>query len=666
MAGGNIKGITIEFRGETTQLDKALRDVNKSAREIDKELRNVDKALKFNPTSVDLWRQKQILLTQKVADTRDKLALLKQEQARMDAAGVDKNSAEYRKLQREIIETESKLKTFEGQLKKVGNVKLKALGEQFKAAGSKIEAVGQSLKGISAAAGVVVASMGAAAVKSGQYADEINTMAKIYRMSTTDLQMYSKAADLVDVSVETIAKSHTKLTKSMSSAQDGSKKQAAAFQQLGVSVTNADGSLRDTDTVFQETIAALGKMDNATERDALAMQIFGKSASELNPLIEDNGETYKKVADTFAKYNLGVVDQETLDKANQFNDSLDTIKLIGETTFQTVGAKIAEALAPALEKAVDLIGKLADFISNLSPEVLAVIGIIGSVIAVLAPALIIVGKIAMAIGSIMSLVGTIGPVIGALAGPIGIVIAVIAAAIAIGVLLYKNWDKIKAAALALKDGIVKAFNNLKTAVGAAFNGVKSAVTSAWNGIKKAVSTAVNAVVSVVRSKFNALKSVVSAVWNGIKSATRAAWNAVKTSIQTPINAAVSLVRSAINKIKSLFKVKLSFPKFKLPHFSISGGFSLVPPRVPKVSVKWYDKGGIFNSPSIIGVGEKRPEFVGALDDLRKIVREESGGGAQQPITINVYGAQNMNVQDLAKEVEKRLIEAQNRRRLAWQ
>ena len=103
---GNIKGITIEFRGDTTRLDKALRQVNNETKNIDKELRNVDKALKFNPTSVELWRQKQQLLSQKISETKDKLALLKQQQQAMDAAGVDKQSLEYQKLKREIIETE--------------------------------------------------------------------------------------------------------------------------------------------------------------------------------------------------------------------------------------------------------------------------------------------------------------------------------------------------------------------------------------------------------------------------------------------------------------------------------------------------------------------------------------------------------------------------------
>lgn len=136
---GNIKGITIEFRGDTTKLDKALRQVNNETRKIDKELRNVDKALKFNPTSVELWRQKQQLLSQKISETKDKLQLLKQQQAQMDADGVDKQSMEYQKLQREIIETESKVKTFEGQLKKIGNVNLRAASEQFKQWGQRLK-----------------------------------------------------------------------------------------------------------------------------------------------------------------------------------------------------------------------------------------------------------------------------------------------------------------------------------------------------------------------------------------------------------------------------------------------------------------------------------------------------------------------------------------------
>ena len=125
---GNIKGITIEFRGDTTKLDKALRQVNKETKSIDKELRAVNKSLKFNPTSVELWKQKQQLLTQKVKETTEKLDLLKQAQKKMDTDGVDKNSAEYRELQRDIIETESKLKHFSSELKKVGNAKLQALG----------------------------------------------------------------------------------------------------------------------------------------------------------------------------------------------------------------------------------------------------------------------------------------------------------------------------------------------------------------------------------------------------------------------------------------------------------------------------------------------------------------------------------------------------------
>ena len=420
---GNIKGITIEFRGDTTQLDKALRSIDKETSGIDSELKKVNNGLKFNPTSVELWRQKQTLLTQKVKETSERLTVLKNAQKEMDAKNVDKNSKEYRNLQREIITTESKLKNFKGQLQAVGNVKLRVASEQLKQIGSKATAAGNAMRGISRAAGVVAAGIGALAVKSAKWADDLNTMSKQYRLSTKQLQLYSAAANLVDVDVNTIAKSHVKLTKSMKAASDGSKNQADAFKALGIDVTDANGDLRDSDEVWQETIKALGSMENETERDALAMRIMGGAARELNPLIEDGGETYKNVADTVKKYNLDFIDQKTLDNANAFNDKLDTIKAVGLLAFQSIGAKLAEVLAPALEKVVEAVGKFAGWLGNLNPVILAVIGGIAGLVALIAPALLLFGALATAAGAVTgALAGLSLPIVGIVAA-IGALVA---------------------------------------------------------------------------------------------------------------------------------------------------------------------------------------------------------------------------------------------------
>lgn len=596
---GNIKGITISFRGDTTQLDKSLRQINNETRSIDKELNQVNKSLKFNPTNVELWRQKQQLLTQKVSETKEKLDLLKQAQAQMDNDdSVDKTSKEYRELQRDIIETESKVKNFENQLRQVGNVNLRAASEQVKELGGKLESAGQALMPLSAAGAAVAGGIGALAYKSGQAADDLNTLSKVTGISTYELQKYNAAADLVDVSTEAIAKSHAKLSKNMAAAANGSKTQAAAFEQLGVKVTNADGSLRDSDAVFQDVITALGGMKNETERDALAMQLMGKSAMELNPLIEDQGETYKNVADTLAKYNLDFVDQETLDKANEFNDELDMMKVLGTTSLSIVGAQLAEYLAPALEKVVELMGKLAEWLSGLDPRLLTVIGAIAALVAGIAPLLIILGKVAFGISSIMSLMSTLGLSFGALMGPVGIVIGIIAALIAIGVLLYKNWDVIKAKLTALKDWFATTFD-------------------------------------------------------AIKNKTVAVFNAIKNAIMTPIRTAVDFVRNMINKIKGFFNFKVSLPHIKLPHFSIKPkGWKLsdlLKGSIPHLGIDWYAQGGIFNSPSVIGVGEAGPEAVLPIEKLQVMLGSMAddivngvnmgmrlAGAGEQVITIPIY------------------------------
>ena len=634
---GNIKGITIEFRGETTKLSSALRKVNTETAKVDKELKAVDKALKFNPTSIELWRQKQDLLKQKIGETKEKLDLLKQQQAAMDAAEVDKQSVEYQKLKREIIETESKLKTFEGQLKSIGNVNLKAASEQFKEWGTTLDAAGKKMQGLSTAAAGVVASIGAITYKAGTNADDLNTLSKVYGISTADLQKYKYAADLVDVSVEDIAKSHVKLEKSMYAASAGSKTQSAAFQKLGVSVTNADGSLRSSDDVFQDLITALGSMSDETERDALAQQILGKSAANLNPLIEDQGETYKEVADTMSKYDLDIVDQETLDKANAFNDSLDTMKLLGQAALAQVGSQLAAVLAPALEKVVGWFGQFAQWLGNLNPKVLTAVGIVASVLAVLAPVLMVLGKLAFSISSIITLVTTIGPaVVGALATAAPI-IAAVAAIIAIGVLLYKNWDTIKAKAKAL-------WTNIKTT----FTGIKTSITTTINNVKTWLSSA----------------------WDTIKTTAQTAWNKVKDAITSPIKKAKETVEGIIQKVKDFFPIDVGnlMSNIKLPHFSLkwsSKDFGPLGTIKYPTGINfdgWWAKGGIFDSPSVIGVGEACPEAVVPLYKLWNKLDKIAEGSGSPTIIINGY---NKDPKELAAEVERILIKDTNNKRLAW-
>lgn len=665
---GNIRGITIQFRGDTTKLDKALRQINNETKAIDRELRQVDKALKFNPTSVELWRQKQDLLKQKISETKEKLTLLKQEQARMDAEGVDKNSEEYRKLQREIIETESKVKTFEGQLKKIGNVNLRAASEQFKELGNKLTSAGEAMRGVSMAAAAVTAAIGAMTYKAGKTADEINTLSKVTGIGTEDLQKYSYAADLVDTSVDAIAKSNKRLTKSAYSAANGSTSQQEAFDKLGVSVTNADGSLRNSDDIFNDVIASLGQMSNETERDALAQQLMGKSAAELNPLIEDGGETYKKVAETMAKYNLDYVDQETLDAANQFNDELDTIKLLGTVAMQQVGAQLAGVLAPAMEKVVDLVGRLAEWLGNLDPRVLAVISAVGGIIAVVAPILLFLGKLSFAISSIMSLMATIGPALAGILATAGPIVLIIGALVAAGILLYKNWDKIKAKAQEIWAHIKLVFTNLKNDIVTIWTAIKAFLVKVWEGVKALFRAAVQVVYFLTIGKFKLMWQVIKTIFNGIRNSVRTAWNNIKTAITKPINAAVTAVRNAINKIKSIINgAHLSLPKFKLPHFRITGGklpWGIGGKGVaPKINVDWYAKGGIFNSPSIIGVGEAGSEAVVPLDRFwDKLDNMQSG---ETNIVININGA-NSDPREIAEEVKRVLITEANRRRLAWQ
>lgn len=142
----NIKGITIEFRGDTTKLDQALRKVKNETKATQTALREVDRALKFNPHNVELLTQKQRLLKQRVEETAAKVKSLKDIQKQLDAKNVDKNSAEYQKLRRDILVAENQLKHFNKEMIKFGNAKLNAVGQQIQNVGSKLTSVNRAAR----------------------------------------------------------------------------------------------------------------------------------------------------------------------------------------------------------------------------------------------------------------------------------------------------------------------------------------------------------------------------------------------------------------------------------------------------------------------------------------------------------------------------------------
>ena len=350
MAGG-IKGITLMIGGDTSGLAKALSDVNKETNSLQRELREVERGLKFDPKNAELLSQKQKLLNDSIEKTREKLNGLKEAQKIVDEKiknGVEVDEKEYRALTREIAKTES-------QLKNLNKAKFEMLKEKF-------EKFLPIVKGVAAGAAAVGAAVGTMALKAAAAADEINTLSAQTGLSAKTIQEFQYASERIDVPLETLTGSLKKLTANMASAERGSKTQIEAFEKLGVAYTDNEGNLRNNQEVFNELINALAQVENATERDALAMTLFGKSAQDLNPLILGGKDALKNLAEEANNAGL-ILSDETLAGANRLNDAMDKMRALTGGLFTKIGADIAGAFAPAVESAANAFEK---FVKNVS------------------------------------------------------------------------------------------------------------------------------------------------------------------------------------------------------------------------------------------------------------------------------------------------------------
>ena len=152
----------------------------------------------------------------------------------------------------------------------------------------------------------------------------------------------------------------------------------------------------------------------------------------------------------------------------------------------------------------------------------------------------------------------------------------------------------------------------------ALNAIKSIFTGAWNGIKQIITSVLTAISSTISSVWDGIKSTFSSVLNGIKSTVSSVFNGIKSTISSVMNSAWSIVSGAVSKLKNAFNFKWSLPSLKLPHISVTGGeapFGIAGKgSLPKFAISWYKEGGVFNKPSVIGVGEAGTEAVMPLEN----------------------------------------------------
>lgn len=660
-----IKGITIEIDGDVTKLNKALGDVSKTLSADKAALSDVDRLLKLDPGNTELLQQKFNLLSDSIEASKSKLETLRtaSEQAVGKLSTGDMTQAEFDALQREIVETEQKLKGLEKEFKNFGSVaaqQVAAAGEKVKDVGGKIEGVGKAIMpasiaaagaatvavtkfadfdktinltnetmgnteeeanhlktaikkaaaqsvfsmsdaanatlnyaraGLSAeeAADALAPAMNLAAgeggnldtvsaglvgtingfhdtfAQAGYYADvfaaacnnsqldvdslcdSIGVVAPIFNTagySIRDAALYLGVLADNDIDASVAANSlKTGLARLVKPAKEGGE----TMDQLGISVTNADGTMKDAITIQRELHDVFMNLSRS-EQIAAASAIFGKN--QMAPwlaLINTAPEDVWALNDSLVNC-AGTTNQMAEAMMEGFGGSLERLK----SSIDVLITSLGEAMAPTIQKVADAIQGLVDKFNALPPEQQEVMAKIIMITAVAGPLLIVIGKVVAAAGQILvgiprliglfqniiSIVGLLGKGLSLLwgvliANPIGLIVAAITAVVGAFVYLWNTsegfrnfwinlWETIKSAVSTAVEAVIGFGKNMVESIAGFFKSMYEGASSALSGLGSAVSNAFanikNIVGGAISSAFNWGKDLVAGIANGIKSA----------------------------------------------------------------------------------------------------------------------------------------------------
>lgn len=461
------------------------------------------------------------------------------------------------------------------------------------------------------------------------------------------------------------------------------------LEKSGVDVSTAMVGLKKVQAnAMAEGISMQEAFRNALSSSEGAISVFGAKAGPQLYAAFQNGTLS---ADMFVDSSVSLQDAlgsvadtytATLDPADNFKIALNNIQLLGYKIAEAVMPALNEVIATLIDTVVGLIDKWEGLDPGMQQFILASVGILaaaGPVISIISGITGSIGKLSEGLGFLM-------------AHPI---VAVIGAVIAALVMLYQNNED-------FRNFVNEAWKNIQEVVG----GVIDAIVSFWTNTLQPTLQSIgdfvqNTLWPILQTIFNAFGEVVSAVfslisgyWNNILKpvltaigdaikwlldAVKGPLNAIKDTFSSVFNGIKSFVSPIVDWLKGIFNFNWSLPHISLPHFSLVGEFSLLPPKVPHLSVDWYDRATrnprildgatIFGARgnTLLGGGETAREIIMSENYLRGLISDKGdskGSVHMGDVTININGY-NGDAKRLAETVEEQLTNMQKRREMVF-
>ena len=464
------------------------------------------------------------------------------------------------------------------------NTNVSMLGESFKYVAPVAGSLGYSAEDTSIALGL----MANAGIKASQGGTALRTTLTNLANPTDDMKT---AMDRLGVSLTDDEGNMLSFREVMGQLRDGfgDLKEITAEQQEAITQLDqeyADGTITEEDYISQieELIGAADDATGATKAQVAAMLAGKTGMSGLLAIVNASDEDFEQLASAvdnssqkFAKLKDGSIvplnealenGQEVVETYNGTAEEMAAVmqdNLNGQVTvllsqLQELAISIGDILMPYIRKIVGKIQEWVDKFNSLDGRTKNIIVAIGLIAAAIGPVLAIVGTVISVIGTITSAIGVVTGAIGLLPVALGPVAIAIGAAIAVGALLYKNWDKIKETAANLAGAVKEKFTAIKDKVSESWENVKTKTTEAWNNVQAKITEKAESAKAAISSKFESMRATAASKFESIRSSAASKFENMRSTISSKVNSAKTSAANAFQAIKDNISNKITDAK----------------------------------------------------------------------------------------------------------